>query len=74
MLLIIQPLSIVFCAIRVQVYACTLCFIIDPVALVNIAVVVDQLAPAISKAVLKLTLVFGAVKPNLSTITILFTS
>ena len=65
MLFIIFPLSDILCPVCMGVSTLTICLIVKPVALVDVAISVVQLAVAVRFADLPLALIERTIRPSL---------
>jgi hypothetical protein len=65
MLFIIFPLSDILCPVCMGVSTLTICLIVKPVALVDVAISVVQLAVAVRFAELPLALIERTIRPSL---------
>jgi len=74
MLFVIEPLTFIFRAVWVKISATSLCLVVNPIALVNITIVMNQFSTAVCQTVSKLTLVLWSVNPYLNAETVFFVS
>ena len=65
MLKVVKPLALVLGSIHVDVDACAICLIVDPVTLIDVTIDVSELSNSVRPVVLPVTLVLGAVGPDL---------
>ena len=74
MLNVIFPLTLVSCAIHVDIHTVSVSFIIDPVSLVYISIYMNEFSMTMCAVVSPLALVASAVRPNLHTVAVSETS
>ena len=74
MLQVVLPLSLVLRAILLHVDAIAVCLVIEPLALIHVAIDVPELALTASFVEAPMTFIFGTILPDLHTLTVLHVS